>query len=88
MGSKDPKLMEQGLLFKSQLTPENIKYKEASGKLSRTERQWLQIVKERDRDVSEFIDIEGLRAEMKSWVFHIILLILKPQLYPYLFIRS
>ena len=66
---KDPKLMEQGLLFKSQLTPENIKYKEASGKLSRTERQWLQIVKERDRDVSEFIDIEGLRAEMKSWVF-------------------
>lgn len=66
---KDPKLMEQGLLFKSQLTPENIKYKEATGKLSRTERQWLQIVKERDKDTSEFIDIEGLRAEMESWVY-------------------
>ena len=39
---KDPKLMEQGLLlFKSQLTPEDIKYKEAAGKLDRTERQWL-----------------------------------------------
>jgi hypothetical protein len=66
---KDSKLMEQGLLFKSQLTPEDIKYKEATGKLSRTERQWLQIVKERDKDTSEFIDIDGLRAEMESWVY-------------------
>ena len=66
---KDSKLMEQGLLFKSQLTPDDIKYKEATGKLSRTERQWLQIVKERDKDTSEFIDIDGLRAEMESWVY-------------------
>ena len=66
---KDPKLMAQGLLFKSQLTPEDIKYKEAAGKLSRTERQWLQIEKERDKDTSEFIDIEGLRAEMATWVY-------------------
>ena len=66
---KDPKLMAQGLLFKSQLTPEDIKYKEAAGKLSRTERQWLQIEKERDKDTSEFIDIEGLRAEMDTWVY-------------------
>ena len=61
--------MAQGLLFKSQLTPEDIKYKEAAGKLSRTERQWLQIEKERDKDTSEFIDIEGLRAEMDTWVY-------------------
>ena len=66
---KDPKLMAQGLLFKSQLTPEDIKYKEAAGKLSRTERQWLQIEKERDKDTSDFIDIEGLRAEMATWVY-------------------
>ena len=66
---KDPKLMAQGLLFKSQLTPEDIKYKEAAGKLSRTERQWLQIEKERDKDTSEFIDIEGLRVEMATWVY-------------------
>ena len=66
---KDPKLMEQGLLFKSQLTPEDIKYKEAAGKLDRTERQWLQIEKERDNDFSEFVDIDGLKAEMKTWVF-------------------
>jgi len=66
---KDPNLMEQGILFKSQLIPEDIKYKEAAGKLSRTERQWLQIVKERDKDTSEFIDVEGLRAEMENWVY-------------------
>ena len=66
---KDPKLMEQGKLFKSQLTPEDIKYKESAGKLSRTERQWLQIEKERDNDFTEFIDIEGLKAEMDTWVY-------------------
>ena len=66
---KDPKLMEQGLLFKSQLTPEDINYKEAPGKLSRTERQWVQIEKERNKDASEFIDIEGLRVEMATWQY-------------------
>jgi len=65
---KDPKLMQQGKLFKSQLTPEDIKYKEAAGKLSRTERQWLQIEKERDDDFTEFVDVEGLKAEMDTWV--------------------
>ncbi|MDB4201442.1 DUF2779 domain-containing protein [Polaribacter sp.] len=66
---KDPKLMEQGKLFKSHLTPEDIKYKEAVGKLSRTKRQWLQIEKERDNDFTEFVDIEGLKAEMDTWVY-------------------
>ena len=66
---KDPKLMEQGKLFKSQLTPEDIKYKEAVGKLSRTKRQWLQIEKERNDDFTEFVDIEGLKQEMDTWVY-------------------
>ena len=66
---KDPKIMEQGLLFKSQLTPEHIKYKETAGKLHRTERQWLQIEKERDGDFTEFINKDGLRAEMDTWIY-------------------
>ena len=66
---KDPKLMQQGKLFKSQLTPEDIKYKEAPGILSRTERQWLQIEKERDDDFTEFVDVDGLKAEMETWVY-------------------
>lgn len=66
---KDPKLMEQGKLFKSQLTLEDIKYKKTAGKLSRTERQWLQIEKERENDFTEFVDVEGLKAEMNQWTF-------------------
>jgi hypothetical protein len=66
---KDPKLMEQGILFKEQLTPEHIKYKEAAGFLSAKERQWLQIEKERSNDFSEYVDIEGLKTEMATWVY-------------------
>jgi hypothetical protein len=66
---KDPKLMEQGKLFKSQLTKEDIKYKEGENKLSRTERQWLQLKKERDNDFTEFVDVAGLKSEMDKWTF-------------------
>jgi hypothetical protein len=66
---RDSKLMEQGLLFKEQLTLEDIKYKEVAGDMSRTERQWIQIEKERDNDFTEFVDVEGLRAEINSWTF-------------------
>jgi hypothetical protein len=66
---KDPKLMERGILFKEQLTLEDIKYKEAAGFLSSKERQWLQIEKERDDDFSEYVDKEGLRSEMDTWVY-------------------
>ena len=61
--------MEQGLLFKSQLSPSDIKYKEKAGELHRTERQWLQIEKEREGDFTDFIDLEGLREAMHSWKF-------------------
>ncbi len=66
---KDPKLLEQGLLFKDQLKPEDIKYKEEARGLSSKERQWLQIEKERESDFSEYVDVEGLRAEMNTWIF-------------------
>ena len=66
---KDPKLMEQGKLFKSQLTKKDIKYKEDENKLSRTERQWLQIEKERGNDFTEFVDVAGLKAEIEQWTF-------------------
>ncbi len=66
---KDAKIMEQGILFKDQLSPEIIKYKEVVGRLSRTERQWIQIEKERDNDFTDYVDVKGLRAEMNSWTF-------------------
>ena len=66
---KDPTLLERNLLFKEQLKPKDIKYKEVAGRLSRTERQWLQIEKERDPDFTEYLDVEGLRDEIKNWIF-------------------
>ena len=66
---KNPKLMEQGILFKDQLTQEDIKYKEKPDCLDSTERQWLQIEKERTNDFSEFVDMAGLKSTIDSWQF-------------------
>ena len=66
---KNPKLMEQGILFKDQLTQEDIKYKEKPDCLDSTERQWLQIEKERTNDFSEFVDMVGLKSTIDSWQF-------------------
>jgi hypothetical protein len=66
---RDPTLLERNLLFKEQLNPEDIKYNEVAGRLSRTERQWLQIEKERDGVFTEYVDIDGLRDEIKNWKF-------------------
>ncbi len=63
------KLLEDGILFKEQLTEENIKLKLESGKLSRTNRQILQIEKAVENDKSLFVDKEGLKAEMDSWTY-------------------
>ena len=40
----------------------------SDGKLSRTERQWLQVRKAVDNDQTPFINIEGLKAEFKSFL--------------------
>jgi hypothetical protein len=59
----------KGLFFKEQLSQEDIKYNELAGKLSRTERQWMQIEKEHTSDFTEYIDTANLKEEMNSWVF-------------------
>ncbi len=61
------KLFDEGIIFKEDLTLENIKYREEAGRLSRTERQWLQIEKDLNGDDSSFLDIEGLAEEMNGW---------------------
>lgn len=63
------KLFDEGIFFKDQLTEENIKLKIESGKLSRTNRQILQIEKAVENDNSYFVDKEGLKAEMDSWFY-------------------
>lgn len=61
------KLFDQGIVFKEDLTLENIKYKEEAGRLSRTGRQWLQIEKDLSGDESSYLDVDGLQEEMSAW---------------------
>jgi hypothetical protein len=63
------KLFDEGIFFKDQLTEENIKLKIEPGKLSRTNRQILQIEKAVENDNSYFADREGLKAEIDSWTY-------------------
>lgn len=41
----------------------------SDGKLSRTQRQWIQVRKTVDNDNSPFINIEGLRAEFNKFIY-------------------
>lgn len=63
------KLLEDGVLFKSDLTEEMIGLKEEAEGLTNSHRQWLQIQKELNSDESIYVDKFGLRQEMESWVF-------------------
>jgi hypothetical protein len=63
------KLFSEGIIFKKELSPEAIGYSEQAGKLSRTERQWLQIEKDLSNNTSSYVDLDGLKQEMNSWTY-------------------
>ena len=58
-----------GRFFMNQLTENDFNIKPEAGKLSRSERQWLQIEKEINQDGTPYFDIDNLRIEMDSWVY-------------------
>lgn len=68
--------IENGLIKLSQLelkdiepaTNRNMKSEEKNG-LSKIDRQWLQIEKNRNNDMSAYVDKEGLRKEIETWEF-------------------
>ena len=62
-------LFENNKFFMNQVSKDDIKYKEARGKLSSTERQWIQVQKETNKDDTIFVDKLGLKTEMDSWTF-------------------
>lgn len=66
---KGNKLFQEGIIFKKDLTQENIGLKIESDKLTTSNRQWLQIEKEMNNDSSCFIDKEGLKREFEKWKF-------------------
>lgn len=66
---KGGKLFENGIIFKKDLTEDNIGLKIEPEKLSTSNRQWLQIEKEINNDSSYYVDKEGLKMELEKFIF-------------------
>jgi len=66
---KNDAVFEQGKYFKEDLSEEDVKLKPKANRISRTERQWLQIEKERDNDLTEYFDKEGFLNESRKWKY-------------------
>lgn len=66
---KDGNLLDSGILHMEQLTLQDLKVKPEPGKISRTERQWLQAEKAVSGDNTPYILKDELKAEMASWKF-------------------
>ena len=62
--------MRRGKIKLSSLTKADIEFQTSSEPgLSKTERQWLQITKSRDKDPTYYLDKHGLEHEMKEWKY-------------------
>lgn len=66
---KGNKLFQEGIIFKKDLTEDNIGLKIEAEKLTTSNRQWLQIEKELNKDSSIYVDKERLKSEFEKWVF-------------------
>ena len=56
--------IEEGRYFMEELTENDINIRPEAGKMSRSERQWLQIEKQQNADDSPYFDIENLTEEL------------------------
>ena len=63
------KVLEEGRFFMEEITENDFNIRPEAGKLSRSERQWLQIQKHLENDDSPYFDLENLREELSSWTF-------------------
>ncbi|AUC81776.1 DUF2779 domain-containing protein [Lacinutrix sp. Bg11-31] len=66
---KGSKLFDEGIFFKNQLTEDSISLMGDPEKLTTSYRQWLQIEKAVNNDDSIYVDEDGLKDEMETWVF-------------------
>jgi len=62
-------LMEEQRLLLQDVTEEDFNVVSVAGKISSTERQWIQVEKSRTNDTSIYVETEGLKDEMKKWKF-------------------
>ena len=63
------KVLEEGKFFMHELSENDLNIRPEAGKLSRSERQWLQIEKTINKDRSPHFDLDNLREELASWKF-------------------
>jgi hypothetical protein len=63
------KVLEEGKFFMHELSENDLNIRPEAGKISRSERQWLQIEKNINKDQSPHFDLENLREELASWQF-------------------
>lgn len=66
---RDHRLFDEGKILMEDLTPEDLKLKPAAGKISRTERQVLQMEKAIENNLKPFVLVDELKAEMATWIF-------------------
>ncbi len=60
---------EEGKYFMHELSEDDLNIRPVAGKLSRSERQWLQIEKTKNNDPTPHFDLDNLREELASWHF-------------------
>ncbi len=68
---KKQDLMDSGIFLMHDMEEDHIGDINScsDGRLTRTERQWLQVRKAVDNDTTPYINIEGLKAEFKTFVY-------------------
>jgi hypothetical protein len=62
-------LIEENRLLLEDMTEEDFKIIPVADKISASERQWIQVEKTRSKDMSIYVEKEGLANEMNSWQF-------------------
>ena len=62
-------LFEEGKIFLDDLTKDDIGLRPEAGRISPSERQWIQVEKTRNDDPEPYILKEELRQEMSKWKF-------------------
>ena len=66
---RDGSLLDQGKILMEDLSSDDLKLKPEAGKISRTERQVIQVEKAVRNDLQPFVLLDELRAEMDTWIF-------------------
>lgn len=62
-------LVEENRLFLDDLLEDDIKVNPSPDKISVSERQWIQVEKAKTTDFSVYVEKEGLKSEINSWIF-------------------